>query len=137
MKEIHTESGNNEVYTIGKIDRNIYKCITDDIVTDEVIITDRQIQHIKDRHHNNYERFSKYFFEIVAAPDYIIKANRPKTALILKEIKDDGEIFKAVLRLATSTDEIGYKNSIITFMKIDLKEWRRLLKNKEILYKKE
>ena len=137
IKETHTESGNNEVHTIGKIDRDIYKCITDDIVTDEVIITERQIQHIKDRHPNDYERFSKHFDVIVADPDYIIKGNKPKTALILKEIEDNGEVFKAVLRLITSTDQEGYKNSIITFMKIDLKEWNRLLKNKEILYKKE
>lgn len=137
IKEIHTESGNNEVHIIGRVDRNIYKCITDDIVTDDVIITEKQIQHIKDRHPNDYERFSKYFNEIVASPDYIIRANKPKTALILKEIEDNGEVFKAVLRLITSTDQKGYKNSIITFMKIDMKEWERLLKNKEILYKKE
>lgn len=137
IKEIHTESRNNEVHIIGKVNRNIYKCITDDIVTDEVIITEKQIQHIKDRHPKDYERFSKYFNEIVASPDYIIRANKPKTALILKEVEDNGEVFKAVLRLITSTDQKGYKNSIITFMKIDMKEWERLLKNKEILYKKE
>ena len=81
--------------------------------------------------------FLNIFMKQQLNPDYIIKANKPKTALILKEIEDNGEVFKTVLRLITSTNEKGYKNSIITFMKIDLKEWTRLLKNKEILYKKE
>ena len=42
---------------VGKIDKNIYKCIVDEFVTDEVIITDERIRHIKDRHPNDYERF--------------------------------------------------------------------------------
>ena len=42
-----------------------------------------------------------------------------------------------VLRLITSKDNLDYKNSIITFMKIDEKEWNRLLRNKKILYKRE
>ena len=125
------------MYIIGKIDRKIYRCITKDIVTDEVIITENQIQHIKDRHPNDYERFSQYFEDIIAYPDYIIETKKPNTALILKEIQVEQEIFKTVLRLATSRDNPEYKNSIITFMKIDDKEWNRLLKNKKILYKKE
>lgn len=126
-----------EVHSVGKIDREIYKCVTEDIVTDEVVITDNQIQHIKDRHPNDYERFSKYFAEIVREPDYIIEANKPNTAVILKEITDNGEMFQTVLRLCTSKEPGGYKNSIITFLKIDAKRWNRYLRTKEILYKKE
>ncbi len=125
------------MHSIGKINKEIYRCITDDILTDEVVITNNQIQHIMDRHPNDYERFSSYFGEIVKNPDYIIEANRPNTALLLKEIRENGEVFKTVLRLVTSKDNPNYKNSIITFMKIDEKEWNRLLRNKTILYKKE
>lgn len=125
------------VHLVGKIDKEIYKCITDDIVTDEVIITDNQIQHIKDRHPDDYEKFSKYFSLIIGNPDYIIKANRPDTAVILKEIIDGNERFQTVLRLCTSKEPEGYKNSIITFLRIDEKRWNRYLRTKEILYKKE
>ena len=45
------------MYVVGKIDQEIYQCITNDIVTDEVIITDERIEHIKERHPNDYERF--------------------------------------------------------------------------------
>ncbi len=137
IKEIYTESENNEVRTIGKIDRNIYKCITGDIVTDEVIITDERINHIKERHPNDYERYCDYMKEVIENPDYIINGNKPNSALILKEFSNGKEQFKTILRLITSKDDIELKNSIITFMKINNKEWARLLKNKEILYKKE
>lgn len=136
---LETEKAKEEVqvHSVGKIDREIYRCVTEDIVTDEVIITDNQIQHIKDRHPNDYERFSEYFSEIVSTPDYIIESSKPNTALVLKEIQTADEVFKTVIRLATSKDNPAYKNSIITFMKIDEKEWNRLLRNKIILYKKE
>ncbi len=136
METAAKEKTGVEVHTVGKINREIYKCITDDIVTDEVIITDNQIQHIKDRHPNDYERFSQYFGQIVAEPDYIIEANKPDTAVILKEIVDGDEKFQTVLRLCTSKEPEGYKNSIITFLKIDEKRWNRYLRTKEILYKK-
>lgn len=125
------------MHFVGRINKEIYRCIKEDILTDEVVITNNQIQHIMDRHPNDYERFSSYFGEIVKNPDYIIEANRPNTALLLKEIIENGEVFKTVLRLATSDENPDYKNSIITFMKIDEKEWNRLLRNKTILYKKE
>lgn len=125
------------MYLVGKIDIEIYNCITKDITTDEVIITDKQIDHIKNRHPNDYEIFNKYFEKIVEQPDYIIEANKPFTALILKEIQIDNKKFKTVVRLATSNDTPSYKNSIITFMKIDDREWNRILKNKKILYKSE
>jgi hypothetical protein len=126
------------MHFVGKIDLNIYRCITSDIVTDEVIITDERIGHIKERHPNDFERYCEYLKEIVEHPDFIIETNRLNTALILKEITGSNEKqFKTVLRLTTSTDNADFKNSIITFMRINEKEWRRMLRNKRILYKKE
>ena len=127
-----------EVHSVGRINKEIYKCVTKEIVTDEVIITDERIGHIKERHPNDYEQYYGYLRNIIENPDYIIEANKPNTALILKEIKESEEKqFKTVLRLTTSTDNPDFKNSIITFMKISEKEWSRLLRNKRILYKKE
>lgn len=135
--EKNTKVAVNDVHIIGKIDVEIYKCVTKDIMTDEVIITERQIEHIKERHPNDFERFSQHFEEIIKNPDYIIEANKPNTALILKEVEVNKERFKTILRLVTSQDNSEYKNSIITFMKIDEKDWKRILKNKKILYKSE
>ena len=43
---LYKEEKSIEVHTIGRIDKNIYKCVTEEIVTDEVIITDERIAHI-------------------------------------------------------------------------------------------
>lgn len=125
------------MYLVGKIDIEIYNCITKDITTDEVIITDERIQHIKEHHPNNYKQYYSYMRSIIENPEYIIEANKPNTALILKSFSNGNETFKTVLRLITSSDNSKFKNSIITFMKINEKEWNRLLKNKKILYKSE
>ena len=126
-----------EVHSVGKIDRDIYKCITEEIVTDEVIITDERIQHIKERHPNDYERFYSYIPEIINDPDFIIESNKPNTAVILKEIEERGEKFKLVLRIKVQGDPEEYKNSIMTFWHIGETTWRKTLKNKTVLYKKE
>lgn len=127
-----------DMHIVGRIDRKIYECITDDITTDEVIITEERIQHIVERHPNDYEQYYAYLKTVVEDPDYIIEANKPNTALILKEIiESDERQFKTILRLKTSKDNKDFKNSIITFMKINEKEWSRLIRNKRILYKRE
>ncbi|MDD6630282.1 MAG: PBECR2 nuclease fold domain-containing protein [Faecalibacterium sp.] len=128
---------NPDVNFVCKLDKELYKVITEDIRTDEVIITDERIQHIQERHPDDYERFSAYLAEIVQNPDYIIRDLRPQTGMLLKEITvgETGEHFRVALRLAASQDPAHYKNSIITFLKIRQKEWERLIHNKEILYK--
>ncbi len=126
-----------QVHSVGKINRDIYKCITEDIVTDEVIITDERILHIKERHPNDYERFYSYIPEIINDPDFIIEANKPNTAVVLKEIEERGEKFKLVLRIKVQGDPEEYKNSIMTFWRIGETTWKKTLKNKTVLYKKE
>lgn len=127
------------MHTVGKINRDIYKCITEDIVTDEVIITDERIQHIEQNHPEDYKRFGKYIPSIISEPDYLIRDDRPNTAMVLKSIfeHDTGEYFRLALRLVTSSEDPSYKNSVITFMHIRKGEYKRVVKNKEVIYKKE
>ncbi|MBE5867980.1 MAG: hypothetical protein E7293_03350 [Lachnospiraceae bacterium] len=126
-----------DVHTVGKIDKEIYKCITKDIVTDEVVITDNQLQHILDRHPEAYDKVIGYFNDALAAPDYIIKDKRKNTGLIIKNITDGQNLLQMVLRICTSEDEEGYKNSIISCWEISEKRLQNYLRNKEILYKSE
>ena len=128
--------GATKVHYIGKIDRKIYSCVTENITTDEVIITDKQIEHIKERHPDDIERYCVYIKEIVENPDYILEANKPDTAFILKHIVDNGKNYQLILRLKTAYDPNDYKNSVITFLKVDDKKWAKYLRNKKILYAK-
>ena len=118
-----------------KLNKNLYKIISEDISSDEVIITDRAIEHIKNSHADDFENFSKYFSEIISSPDYILEANKPNRALILKEIEFENKKLKLILRLQTSADNPEFKNSIVTFQHISDKRFNRYIKNSKILYK--
>ncbi len=119
---------------IGKINKDIYKCITDDIMTDELIITDN---HIKARHPNIYETFADYLREAINSPDYIIKDKHPNTGLVIKQLyTNDHRNVQIVLRICTSKDEPGYKNSIISFWEISESRLQNYLKNKRFFTKK-
>lgn len=125
------------MHKIGKLNPDIYQCVTKDIQTYEVIITEKQIEHIKERHPNDYERYFVYAKEIIENPDYILEANKPNTAFILKHITDNGKNYELILRLKTSEDPEEYKNSVITFLKIEEKRYHRYLRTKKVLYKRE
>ena len=125
------------MWYVTRLDKKKYRCVSQDIVTDEVVITEERVKHIMERHPNDYERFHTYLSRIIEEPDYILEDRHPATALVLKQIEDNGERFRLALRLATSGDHPGYKNSVITFLKIREKEWNRLVKNKKMLYKAE
>lgn len=137
--KIAKEKTGVEVHTVGKINRSIYKDITDDIVTDEVIITDERIRHIEGRHPGDYKRYHQYMADMIIDPAYIIRDDRPLTAMVLKEFTDTdaSKHFRLALRLITPKDGRDLKNSVITFMKIREKEYNRLIKNKHVLYKKD
>ena len=127
----------SKVHTVGRIDIEKYRCIADAIATDEVIITPERIRHIEERHPGDYEQFLKYIADILANPDYILEANKPNTGVILKEIEENGEKFKVILRLKVESDHTEYRNSILSFWRIGKTTWSKSVKNKKILYKRE
>lgn len=131
------KSEGSNVQTVGRIDIEKYRCITDEIATDEVIITPERIQHIEERHPGDYEQFVKYIADILANPDYILEANKPNTGVILKEIEENGEKFKVILRVKVESDPAEYRNSILSFWRIGETTWNKNVKNKKILYKRE
>lgn len=125
-----------DVHYIGKIDKDIYKCVTNDITTDEVIITDERISHIKDHHPGHFELIEPFLQTAIDSPDYILK-DAKNTGLILKQITENDLRIQMVLRIHTSADTAGFKNSIISAWKISESRWENYINNKEILYKSE
>lgn len=125
------------VQIVGKINIATYRCVSAEIVTDEVVMTEERIEHIRKRHPNDYERFCTYIPRMIAEPDYIVQANKANTAVILKEIKENGEKFKLILRIKMQHDPADYRNSVLSFWSIGDTTWRKTLKNKKILYKAE
>lgn len=125
------------VQTVGKIDVEKYNVVSDKIMTDEVIMTDERIKHIKERHPEDFERYSKYIQQIIESPDYILESAKANTAFILKEFIEANQRFQLILRLAVEGDNPEHKNSVITFLKVEKKRYERYLRTKKILYKSE
>ena len=126
------------LHSVATIDREIYQCIvTEKMITDEVIITDERIEHIiKRRGQKFYDQFRHYFADIVMYPNYIFQAGK-NTALVCKKMVRDEKYINIVLRLAVSTDNPKYKNSIITVVGENEKRFLQRLRNNNPLYKRE
>ena len=81
-----------ELHNVGKLQNKVYKDNFKDLVTDEVIITDKQIEHIEERRKGFYQSYSKYFNDIINYPDIIFKDDKNKnTLLVCKEIIENKE----------------------------------------------
>lgn len=50
----------DNVQYIGKIDLDIYRVVTDDIRTDDVVLSDAQRKHIQESHPEDYKEFSQH-----------------------------------------------------------------------------
>ena len=129
---------------IGIINIENFNGISDKkLLTDEVILTDKQREHIAERHQEVLQKYEKYFTEIIEKPDYILKDNaRENTALILKTIieKDRSQNVigrvNLVLRLAVEGDDINNKNSIITCIPIGKNRLQSYINNGKIIWQK-
>ncbi|MCM1253178.1 MAG: PBECR2 nuclease fold domain-containing protein [Clostridium sp.] len=124
------------MHLVGRIDKDIYKCVMEDIVTDEVIITDERVRHIKERRGEEfYNTYADKFADIIRYPDYIF-ADKSNTALVCKEYAEDEKFINVVLRIVISSDNPEYKNSIITAVGENRKRFQQRLRNNKLLYKK-
>lgn len=123
--------------TVGRIDIEKYRCITEDIATDEVIITDERIQHIlKRRGEDFWEKYGQYFSLILSDPDYIFPDDRLNTAVVCKVIGEGEDAINLILRLVVKEDNPTYKNSILTAIRENKKRFAQRLRNNTPLYKK-
>lgn len=122
---------------IGKLDKEKLGKYRDRIVTDKVILTDERIEHIKEHHPGDYEKYGKYIPEIVEKPECVINDSKNlDTVLFLKTIKENGKNIQVVVKLNTNEIQKDKQNSVLTLWKIKDKTYRQMLRNKEILWKK-
>ena len=123
-----------EYIEIGKIDIKKYNLICKEkIITDEVIITYKQIEHINEKRMGLYDKYKEKLKDIIETPDYIIEDTKHKdTGLVIKQYDKN-----IVLVIKLNTYNKHKKNSIITIWEIKEKRLSRYLLTHKILYKKE
>ena len=102
------------IHSLGTLNWDIYDCISSNHIADEVIITEEQMMHIRERHPEAYIDTMHYVRDILDDPDYIFRDKRPNTGLVVKKILNGEERSLLVLKIITSDDNKDYKNSVIT-----------------------
>lgn len=129
-----------EYISIGKIDKNKVGDYKDNIITDELILTNERLyNHILLYHREEYYQLENYIHKIIEEPDLILEDISHKDTLIfLKHIQEINKKARIVIKLATDEKDTVYnKNSIITIMRQRDKSWEQTIKNKgKIIFEK-
>ena len=131
------------ILSLGKIDLSLLKDEFGKIQTDEIIITEERINHIKMRHPEDYSLFNIYGAICVKDPDYIIKDGKHDgTIFMVKKLEDTN--LNVVVRIALETDDKGIMNSVMTFYRIRERNLIKFIRKNSsltgkdaLLYKKE
>ena len=137
LKSLNKNGVKQDVNFICDLDPEIYGRIVPSIQTLHVIVTDKQLEHIKERHPDISETVMERLAEVILSPDYIIETEMPNTANILKRLEFNGKNYQLVLRIRTESDPQEFQNSSIPFMSVNEKRYRQYLRNRKILYKHE
>lgn len=125
-----------EITKLGKIDTQPLEQEFGKLKTDEIIVTNERLEHIKSRHPEDYSLFEKYGAKTVESPDIIIKDLKNENTVFMVKSLDDTNL-NVVAKLILDTDESDYKNSVMTFYRIRNKNLVKLEKKNKTLYKKE
>lgn len=125
-----------DVRTLGRIDVQILEAEYGKIQTDEIIVTNERIAHIKERHPEDYFLFEQYGCESVTSPDIIIKDMKHcGTVFMVKKLPETN--LNVVVRVVLETDDSRLKNSVMTFYRMREKNLKKLIEKNCLLYKKE
>lgn len=132
---------NKDLNEICRLDINIYKCISDKIDTERVVLTNKSSIHISSCHPDSFAQVLSELSSTIACPDYIIRDNTHKdTGLIIRKTNSNSESIThnfIVLKICTNTENGKYANSILSGWIISEKRLQSYLRNREILYKKD
>ena len=124
-----------EFKSLGKIDVQPLEAEFGKLRTDEIIVTDERLEHIKIRHPEDFELFEKYGADAVTSPDVILKDQKNQgTVFMVKKLEETN--LNVIVRLVLETDDEKYKNSVMTFYRIRQKNLDKLEKKNKVLYKK-
>lgn len=135
---IKEESGDvvTEITKLGTINTQLLKNEFGKLQTDEIIITNERIEHIKIRHPEDYKLFEEYGVKTIKNPDTIIKdCKNNGTVFMVKKLPETN--LNVIVRLVLEEDNPKLKNSVMTFYRIRNKNLVKLENKNKTLYKKE
>lgn len=125
-----------EIIELGKLDTQPLEIEFGKLKTDELIVTNERIEHIKSRHPEDFNLFEKYGLSVVVEPDFIIKDEKNvNTVFMVKKFENTN--LNLVVKIILETDEKDLKNSVMTFYRIRERNLKKLVDRNKTLYKSE
>lgn len=127
----------NNYIKVGKINMKIFKNISYNLITDEVILTNERYLHIIEGHKEDFMIYSNMLSQIIIEPNYILEDYKNQyTVMLIKKVENNNNI-NVIIRLAIEEDLIHNKNSIMTMYRIREKNLKKLMEKNKVIYKKE
>ena len=127
----------DEVVELGSLDISLYSCISRDIDTPRVVVTNNQLVHMLQKHPEAYEETLIELKNTINDPDYIFRDDKhADTGLVIKELSLNDHFIYIVLRVCTNSENGKYANSILSGWKISKSRLENYIRNKTILYKR-
>lgn len=116
---------------IGKLNKKLLKKIGTTLITDEVIFTFEQMNHVESKRIQLLNEVKNILPIILYNPDLIYKdwSNRNNTLVLIKSL-NNGMNLNIVLKIAILNDKKHTKNSIITMIKTGNKTLNKIKRNK-------
>lgn len=125
-----------EIIELGKFDTQPLEIEFGKLKTDELIVTNERIEHIKSRHPEDFNLFEKYSLSVVVEPDFIIKDEKNiNTVFMVKKLENTN--LNLVVKIILETDEKDLKNLVMTFYRIRERNLKKLVDRNKTLYKSE
>jgi len=125
-----------EIFKLGIINTQPLEKEFGKIMSNEIIITDERLKHIKIRHPEDYELFKEFGKQTAEKPDIIIKdCKNELTVFMIKKLESTN--LNVVAKLIVCENNEDLKNSVMTFYRIRNKNLIKLEKKNKILYKRE
>lgn len=121
---------------VGNLDPAIFAA--DNLQNREVILMKEREEHIKENHPEAYETIMANLEKLITDPDMVIKdTKRAGTRWAILNVENS--TVRLVLKLSTTKDAVGYKNSIITGQLIQKTRIDRYVRGTryEVVYKKQ
>lgn len=121
---------------VGDLDPDIFA--VQDLQTREVILMKEREEHIKERHPEAYEDIMANLSTLITSPDLVMEdTKKPGTRWAILKLSNAN--IRVVVRLSTTANTAGYKNSIITGQYLTEERLGKYIKGKRyiIVYKKQ
>ena len=122
---------------VGKLNIFLLKNEFEKLKNEDVIITQKQIEHIQfGNHSSDCEYFEKYSYEVISNPDMILRdLNHKDTIMTVKKIENTN--LNIIIALSITDEKNIYQNSVITSYRIRDKNLRKLEIKHKLIYKKQ